>query len=197
MIPGIILAAGMSKRMGTPKQLLDYRGETFLDRLYSQFKQSTLDRTLVVLGHSANRIRNAVDIADDDVVINADYRNGMLSSIQKGVLKAIEMRADAILVCPVDHPSIDYYLIDHLLLHWRKCDRRILLPEFEGRRGHPIIFGNAVFHELLKADPSIGARQVVRADPYRVAIVKVETPNILKDIDTPEEYQEMRREDQV
>ncbi len=105
-IAGIILSAGASSRMGTPKALLEFHGETFLDRLIRLFSEAGV-APIVVLGHHAEQIRSGIQrAADATFVVNPDPARGMLSSLQCG-LEAIPEQTEAVMFLPVDHPNLE------------------------------------------------------------------------------------------
>lgn len=182
-VAGILLAAGESSRMGFPKALLPYRGTTFLGRLLYVLR-GQVEPLVLVLGHDAERIRGATEIPPDvRVVVNRDYRLGQLSSLQ-AALRGLE--ADAAMMALVDHPCISRDLVALLLKIFREENSAILIPTYNGRRGHPMIFSGRLFPELLEAPLDQGARAVVRR--YQPRELPVEEEGILLDIDDPESY---------
>ncbi len=187
-IAAIILAAGESRRMGSPKPLLPYGESTFLERVMREFAASRAQPVVVVLGHEAERIRREIRFGEALPVVNPDYRKGMLSSIRAG-LKALENESVAgTLICPVDHPRVDRAVIDTLIQRFEEAGPPVALPLCRGRRGHPVLFSQSVFEELLTAPDSVGARQVVWDHSNDILEVEVEDSGIHCDVDTPEDY---------
>lgn len=184
----LILAAGESRRMGSPKPLLAFRGSTFLQHMVEEFRASRANPVIVVLGHDADRIERAVALGDARLVVNAEYRHGMLSSIRTGLQALVDSGVDGVLVCPVDHPKVDSVLIDRLIEQFEATGRPVVLPVHHGRRGHPVLFSRSVFDELMVAPDSVGARQVVWDHADEVLEVVMEHPSANVDVDTPEEY---------
>lgn len=195
MIAGLILSAGRSSRMGRHKALLPYAGATFLEHIYNTAGRSTLDRLLVVLGHDPQPIIDAVDIPADRITVNEDYDRGMLSSLQTGLREVMPMLPEAVVVFLVDHPRVTVELIDALIAEFRRGAGDIVLPVYDGRRGHPVLFGASLFDELLAAPLDVCARHVVRAHPDRVAELPVDEEGVVRDIDTPDQYHRLGESD--
>lgn len=187
MIRAVVLAAGESRRMGMPKPLLRFGDKTFLEQIVSVLRRSDLDGVTVVLGAQAARVRASIDLAEVDVVVNEDYRKGQLSSLAVGI-KSLPPQAEALLLCLVDNPLISTETVDRIIGAFRQTGRPIVLPVYEGRRGHPALFVRALFDELLQAPPEAGARHVVRSHPEQVVEVDTSEAAILARIDTPEDY---------
>lgn len=186
---GVILAAGESRRMGSPKALLVYRGATFLEHLAGLLAEK-VDPLLVVLGHDAERIRAAVNLPiPTRVLINPDYRLGQLSSLYTAIRSLQGTATPGLLVAPVDHPCIGPEVVDALLKVFDAEQPNVVVPTFEGRRGHPVIFSARLFAELVAAPLEEGARAVVRR--HTVREVPVNDPGVLADIDDPETYRRL------
>ncbi len=186
---GVILAAGESSRMGFPKALLPYRGATFLEYLVGLLS-GRVDPLFLVLGHDADRIRAATRLPPNvRVLINENYQRGQLSSLHTAI-RALEATATAgLLVALVDHPCIGAEVVEALLTVFAAERPDVLVPTFEGRRGHPMIFSARLFPELLEAPLEQGARAVVRR--HAVREIAVSDPGILADIDDTETYRRL------
>lgn len=187
MIEAIVLAAGESRRMGMPKSLLRFNETTFLEQIVGVLQQSDVSGITVVLGARARMVRAAVGLSDVNVVVNENYQEGQLSSLIAGI-KGMPDEADAILLCLVDNPFISIGLVWRIIQAFRESQKPIVVPVFNGRRGHPALFAAAVFDELLNAPMSEGARYVVNADKARVLEVEIPDQRILAKIDTPADY---------
>lgn len=199
MIAAVILAAGESSRMGSPKALLAYPlpggGETsFAEHLVDVFHRSGAEPILVVLGHEAERVRAALEWRRARSVENARYRDGMLSSIRAGISALDDPEIEGALVCPVDHPEATPDVVRALLASFEERRAPIVLPVTGGRRGHPVLFSRAVFGELLSAPDGVGARQVVWDHESNLLEVEVSQPGVRVDLDTPAEYERWLRE---
>jgi molybdenum cofactor cytidylyltransferase len=165
--------------MGSPKALLRYRGEGFLDRLIRIF--SVCDDTIVVLGHDADRIRSGVT-RSATFVVNPRPELGQLSSLQCGLRAVAE--ADAIFFIPVDYPAIEQDTVHALL----RLAGSFAMPRYRGRRGHPVLIGREMANELLACQST--ARDVIRAhDPI---YIDVDDAGILEDVDDPAAYAKLQ-----
>lgn len=187
MIEAVVLAAGESRRMGMPKPLLRFGATTFLEQIVGVLRQCDLGGITVILGAQADAIRAATDLTGVRVVVNENYRDGQLSSLITG-LEGIPDGADAILLCLVDNPFVSADVVRRIMATFRDSHKAIVIPVFNGRRGHPALFAATVFEELRNAPANEGARWVVHADRTRVLEVPVSDSAILAKIDTPEDY---------
>ena len=176
--------------MGTPKALLSLRGRTFLDNILEEISQSSVERTVVVVGHHKAEIESQVS-SGTPVIYNPDYEQGMITSLQAGI-RAVPREARGALLFLVDHPLVQRDTIE--LLIKKLAPGRIVLPTFKGRRGHPVLFASDILQEILSLTTSQGANIVVRKDPTRVVEVSVDFPGILVDVDTPEDFRKLQNE---
>lgn len=190
----VILAAGESTRMGSPKALLEIKDKTFLEHIIQTIHDAGIEQKMVILGHEAETIVQSIDsekIQKDfnvKFLVNEDYRRGQLSSIQTAV-KSFPNNAEAIMVFPVDRPLISSKLLNKLVLTFNQTKATVVLPIHNGQRGHPVIFSARVFDELLRAPHDVGARAVVWAHHNEVVEVPTEEEGILINVDTPEMYE--------
>ncbi|MGH9662778.1 MAG: nucleotidyltransferase family protein [Bryobacteraceae bacterium] len=184
----MILSAGESRRMGSPKALLDLEGESFLDRLTGRLGEFC-DPVIVVLGHQAEVIRAGVTHPERALFVeNADYPRGQLSSLQCG-LRALPESAEGVVLTLVDHPSVKLSTLRALVA---EPQPRLAVPVFEGRRGHPIFFRRELIAEFLALDPEAQTRDVVGWYAAEIRLVTVDDPGVLADIDDPEAYRRLR-----
>jgi molybdenum cofactor cytidylyltransferase len=189
-VAGLILAAGKSERMGRPKALLPFMGRCFLTHVLTEASQSSLADVKIVLGHHAEAILEALPELRPKVLINPEYESEQLSSLQCGLKHLSLIKLDGVMVFLIDHPMIHRGLINQLIEAFTKKDSPIVIPSFEHRRGHPMIFGAELFNELLAAPLDQGAVSVVRKHPHDILHLDVDEPGVLVDIDTPEAYEE-------
>jgi molybdenum cofactor cytidylyltransferase len=185
--------------MGSPKARLpfpesDGSESTFLDHLLGVFQASRAEPVVVVLGHDAEELERAFDFGSARVVVNRNYRDGMLSSIQAGIRALSDDDVDGALICPVDHPAVDPTVVDALIRRFEEDRPPVLLPVHDGRRGHPVLFSSRVFSELLGAPKTVGARQVVWDHQEDLLEVDVSDAGVTVDIDTPSDYRAFRDE---
>ncbi|HEX9730128.1 MAG TPA: nucleotidyltransferase family protein [Gemmatimonadales bacterium] len=198
MLGAIILAAGASERMGHPKALLIYRGETFLSGILAVLYAAGIERRVVVLGHDADKVLQNQDLSQCIVVQSTDLAAGPIGSIRTGLAVLLNHPVEAVVVWPVDRPHVSLDTIRALVDGFRSSGRPVVVPVLGGKRGHPVLFSRTVFEELADVPDDVGARHVVHADPNRVHEVEVADPAVLEDFNTPAEYEGLvRREDQM
>ena len=190
MIVGIILAAGDSKRMGTPKQLLPWGKTTVLQRIIDAAAASRLERVILVLGANTEAIADRITVpAKFLCVTNEAYREGMASSLKCGIRNA-PAEAKGFMLILGDQPLLEKTLIDRLIEVHHSVGG-ITIPVCDGRRGHPVIFSARYRTELLAIGDQ-GAREVVYRHRDEIAEVPVKSLHILTDMDTPEDYRKIR-----
>lgn len=191
-VAAVVLAAGASSRMGSPKPLLPLAEGTYLSRILSTLADCALLRVIVVLGSSADEVRAGVNLAGSEVLVNERWRDGMLSSLLVAV-RAVEVdpAVSGLLVSLVDVPRFDRSTVLALLKEQRRSAAPVVVPTYGGRRGHPVLFDRSVFDELLAAPADQGARAVVHAHADSLREVAVDDPWIVRDSDTPAEHRRM------
>jgi len=198
----LLLAAGDSDRMGTPKALLPWGGRPLLGHQLQALQKSRVQECIVVLGREAERLRYLVRPIlrpgwKTRAVVNPRPDDGKSSSIRTG-LAALTRPPHAILIASVDQP-LDPRLVDALIdtasREWSAPRdgwpvRRIVIPTFDGRRGHPSLFHGSLLPELLGvSEATEGLRRVVRRIPERVLEMPWERSEILLNLNTPAEYE--------
>jgi molybdenum cofactor cytidylyltransferase len=195
-ITGIILAAGASTRMGSPKALLDYRGETFAARLVRVFSEFC-DPVIVVLGYHAEILRPRIEAltranANLRIAINSAPERGQLSSLQEG-LRAIPAAAQGFMFAPVDSPAVSVETVRSIVaaFHARDAQTQLVVPCFEANHGHPVLAARSIGHELLALPSSENARAVICAHVAKTQYLVVDDSGILVDVDDPEAYQKL------
>jgi molybdenum cofactor cytidylyltransferase len=181
-VAGVILAAGESRRMGSPKALLRYREESFLDTLIGLF-ETRCASVIAVLGAHVEQVREGTS-RTATFVVNADYRQGQTTSMQCG-LRAVPADAEGVLFTLVDHPAVSAATLDALLGEPRPLVR---VPRYRGERGHPIWFARDLIPEFLALPADGAARDIVRAHAGSTHFLDLDDPGIRADIDDPDAY---------
>jgi molybdenum cofactor cytidylyltransferase len=189
MISGVILAAGQSKRLGRPKQLLDLNGEPVLRHTVRNASESELDQVVLVLGHEAAAIADAVGEWGQSLVVNPDYAQGQSTSLKLG-LSAVDPTAEAVLFLLGDQPQVRSELINHLLRSFREGKGRIVMPSYRGTPSNPVLFAREFFPELAAIQGDEGARSLIKAHRAEIAFLNVDVDPPL-DIDTEEDYERL------
>jgi molybdenum cofactor cytidylyltransferase len=191
MLAAVILSGGASRRMGSPKALLPYQGRPFLEHLLQVTRQPEIAVRRVVLGAHTEEIAKAVQLAADELVVNAEWEKGQLSSL-KAAMQSLPAATDGILLCLIDHPLVSAELVRELIERFYASGKPIVLPVFEGRRGHPVIFSAALFPELLKAPEEQGARAVVWAHAQEIETVPTDEEGCVLNLNDPEALEKIR-----
>jgi molybdenum cofactor cytidylyltransferase len=186
MLAAVILAAGESRRMGESKALLPYQGLTFVEHLLAATRHPRVGSTRVVLGAHAEAIRGKLKLDPAAVVVNPDWPRGQLSSLQAAIRSLPPQTTSGLILCPVDHPLVSLHLVASLIAAFESSGKSIVLPTFEGRRGHPVIFRSTLYDELLAASPEVGARQIVWAHADDIKEMPTEEEGVILNLNDPE-----------
>jgi len=187
MLAAVILSGGASRRMGSPKALLPYQGRPFLEHLLDVAKHPSIGVRRVVLGPDAEAISAQVSLAPEEIVINNEWERGQLSSVQAAI-RSLPAGTDGLLLCPVDHPLISESLVSELIETFEKTQAAVVVPLFEGRRGHPVVFAASLYNELLNAPEDKGARAVVWAHANEICEVATEEEGCVLNLNDPEAF---------
>ena len=190
-ITAIILAAGKSERMGRPKALLDFDGVRCIDLVLSACRRSGVGDIIVVLGHRAGELAEALD-AEVRPVVNANYEAGQTSSLKTGA-EHLPGECEGFLVFPVDFPLVSGENVSLLLDAFRnRSDKeKVFIPSLNMRRGHPVLLARELRDELLTLRDDEPARKVILGDESRIHYVNVENPGVLEDMDTEKDYRRL------
>ena len=184
----VLIAAGKSVRMGTPKPLLPWLDDTLISYQIDSLREAGVSQTVVVLGHAAAEVAPRLkERRDVSVLVNSRYREGKTTSIKLGV-RETDPRSTAFLLLAVDQPRPPAVL-RHILGKHLESQALITQPVYDGRAGHPLVFHPALRDELLEiTEERMGVREVVGRDPKRISKVAVDTPLVLLDLNTAEDY---------
>ena len=189
-LPAVILAAGASRRLGQPKQLLhlpESPAESLLERTLSCTLAASFHPVFVVLGAQAAHIESAAQLSKATIVRNPDWQQGMTSSIRSGVLAAIaacpETTGLLLLVC--DQPALTADHLQALLAAHHQHPHKIIASRYANRPGVPILAPRSFFPDLLALTGDTGAREILRAEKNN--LIEIPLPHGEWDIDAPED----------
>jgi molybdenum cofactor cytidylyltransferase len=203
VLAAVILSAGESSRMGSPKALVPFRGLTFLERLLAAVEANSIVQipgadsvagrgigwTRVVLGAHVREITGQLPLDPANIVVNPNWKQGQLSSIQAAIRSLPEGQTDGMLLFLVDHPLVSAVTVGEIITQFYESGRPIVLPKFCGKRGHPVIFARRLYDELLNAPADQGARAVVWAHATEVLEVPTEDEGVMRNLNDPEALQ--------
>jgi molybdenum cofactor cytidylyltransferase len=187
-ISAIILAAGYSSRMGALKPILKLGDKTILERTIRLFRELGVEDVIVVVGHGAKETMPIVHDCGARAVMNEQFERGMFSSVQAGV-EVLRPESEAFFVLPVDIPLVSTQTIRDLLAAYRGGKGKIVVPVFQGRRGHPPLISAGYRNEILSYCGDDGLRGFFRKHKRHSELVEVADEMILFDLDTPADYE--------
>lgn len=187
MVSAILLAAGQSKRIGRPKLLLPFDDGTILGRTIDNLLRSKVDEVIVVLGYRAQEVKKVVAGRPVKAVFNPDYPRGMSTSLISG-LKLVDDRAERVMVALADQPLIGKETYNRLIAASLNCDKGIIVPTYQAKRGNPIILSTRYREELLALEGDVGGREILKRHPDDILEVAVSSGSINIDINTEDDY---------
>lgn len=195
---GIILAAGMSRRLGQPKQLLKIQGRTLVEITVDAALGSKLDCIVLVLGNEFEAVVQALGHRTKsprlNIIKNTAFREGMSESIRLG-LRWASPDFPSVMFLLGDQPLIRSETIDFLLDRFRASDKDILVPVYRHKKGNPTIFSRIFYKQILNIKGDVGARKIIRDNPERVNLVETDDPALFFDIDTPTDLEKLKRKE--
>jgi molybdenum cofactor cytidylyltransferase len=174
--------------MGVQKLLLPFGSETVIAHIVDQLTASSVDEVHVVVGCHGKQVSRELSDRPVSIVNNSNYKTGMLSSVRCG-LNVIARQCKAVLVALGDQPSVTTKLIDQMLQTFASTEKQILVPLYQGKRGHPIIFSAAFRDEILTHYDNVGLRGLLYANKDDIFELSVTASGVLSDMDYPQDYQ--------
>jgi molybdenum cofactor cytidylyltransferase len=187
-LAAVVLAAGESRRMGTPKQLLPFGDRTILQCVVDTLLTAGVGEVIVVVGHLADRVRAVLGERPVRAVENALYREGMLSSVKCGV-RAIGAGCDTLLLALGDQPHISAAVVSELMCRYRRGTAGIVIPRYGSKKGHPIILNVPRYRDaILQLPDDVGLNALIQEYIDDVCLIDMATEDVIRDIDYPEDY---------
>jgi molybdenum cofactor cytidylyltransferase len=178
--------------MGSFKQLLTLGGKTFVECCVDNLLASRIGELIVVTGHRDDDVRAALAGRDVRFAHNANYQDGMASSIKCG-LEEVSDKATACLIALVDQPEIGTDIFNNVIEAYRKESPLIVVPTYRGKRGHPVVLDLKLRNEILGMDPRLGLREIVSSHRQQTCLVETAVA-ILLDFDTPDDYRRVNED---
>ncbi len=192
MISALILAAGQSKRMGRPKMALPWGANTVLGQVIEVFRVSLVDDILVVSGGDQEVVEKIAEAWRARTAFNPRYTDDdMLSSLQAG-LQSMPARTEAVLVALGDQPQIQQTTVLAIIHKYEETHDPLIVPSYQMHRGHPWLVSRDLWADILNMQPPTTQRDFLNEHARVITYVDVDTPTVLKDIDTPEQYEDDR-----
>jgi molybdenum cofactor cytidylyltransferase len=198
VLPGVILAAGDSTRMGSPKATLaSPDGSTFVTRIVRTLRDAGVTDLVVVTGRHHDAVVDALTrelSTAPRIVRNRDPSRGQLSSLLAGIDAVVTRSTEGVMMTLVDVPLVRVSTVTAVIAAWRDSRAPIVRPAIGDRHGHPVIFDRAILDELHRAPLEAGAKSVVRAHEREILNVPVDDDGCVRDVDTPDDYKAIREE---
>jgi molybdenum cofactor cytidylyltransferase len=189
-VAAVILAAGQSRRMGQPKQLLRVAGKTLLEHTIASVRASGASEIVLVLGARADEIRRQTGLERVTVVVNPEYEQGMGTSIGAG-LKVLSEGVSAALIVLADQPFVQTGTLDKLMEQHRLSNAQIVIPMFKGFRGNPVLLDRSVFAEVMGLPGDVGCRAIFGDHTQGIHKVDVDDVGVLLDADTSADVEQI------
>jgi len=191
-VAAIVLAAGMSSRMGHANKLLcELGGKPVIARVLDQLQQSTLGKIIIITGHQREQIERQLHSLDQRAVFNPDFENGMSTSIRAGMAALPEI-IQAVIICQGDMPFVSANVINQLINAHIENPAKVIAPAFMGKRGNPLLWPRRLFPVLESLEGDCGARHVLKKFNDEILEQDVDNIGILLDIDSPEALQSFK-----
>jgi molybdenum cofactor cytidylyltransferase len=190
----ILLAAGRSSRLGRPKQLLLYKGQSLLQHSLGVAVSSNTHPVVVVVGAQADTIKREMDSVDATIVMNADWQEGMASSIRCGLKTVVEISPaiEGVILMVCDQPFVTPSLLNNLIAAHQNTDKPIVTCSYANTFGPPTLFHKSLFDELLHLKGDVGARSILQQHTDKAEVVSF--PEGTLDIDTEADYYKLSKD---
>jgi molybdenum cofactor cytidylyltransferase len=190
VIAAVILAAGLSRRMGQAKLLMPIGGRPILRHTVESVLAGGVDSVWVVAGPDVEPVAAALAGADAQIVVNPVPEEGQAGSVRAGIA-ALPPSVEAVLIALGDQPLLAPSIIPALLAARRTSPKAIVAPRYRDGQGNPVLFKREMFPELMELEGDLGARPILQREPERVEWVELDLP-MPPDVDTPDDYEKIR-----
>jgi molybdenum cofactor cytidylyltransferase len=204
MVSAVVLAAGMSTRMGQNKLLLNFRDKPLIVHAVDTLLASDIDEVIVVLGHETEKVRDQLERrvglaskADAQkpvrLVQNPDYQNGLSTSVRTGV-EAVSRQANGIMIYLADQPLLEPEDVNRLVAGFaaaKEIDKSIVVPFFRGERGNPVILDASLRDSILGIVGDVGCKGVIKRYPEKVYAIEMENDHVVRDVDDVQAYERL------
>ncbi len=188
----VVLAAGLSSRMGSQKLLLPWEGSTVIETVVNTLIQSGISEIVVVTGRDADQIAKLMGGKNVQTIFNPEFTNGnMVTSLVTG-LRKLQAKVDAALMVLGDQPQMKESTVKQVVEEWKQSPDSLCIPSYQMRRGHPWVIPARLWDGLFTLEPHQTMRDFIRMNEREIRYVLVDTPTILADLDTPEEYKNQK-----
>jgi molybdenum cofactor cytidylyltransferase len=189
MVTAVILAAGLSKRMGKPKMMLPWGEITVIEKVVQTLQDAGMDHLLIVGGDNLDTLKEKLHQYRIRYLLNKDYVEGeMLSSVKVALRALVRENTDAALIVLGDQPQIEADVVMTIIDTYKMSRSEIIVPSFRHHRGHPWLVGKILWKEVINLEPPDTLRDFLSNNKELILHVEVKTPSILEDIDTPDDY---------
>lgn len=188
----VVLAAGASKRMGEPKLLLPWGKRSIIEHTVEQLIKLKTDPIVVVTGHYSTEIKSVLERWEVQFAQNRAFKTAELGGSLRAGLNALPDNASAALIVLGDQPNIPPKVIQHILMAYAEQQRDIILPQFDGRTGYPVLIARRHWSELLAMKDDAGFEKWLTAHTPEALRVTVDTDAIFRSVDTPQDYREAK-----
>ena len=191
-VVALLLAAGQSRRMGAFKPLLPFGNTTVIHSCIRNLRAARVADIVVVVGHRADDVQKSLNDPQICFALNPDPDSEMSASIVCG-LKQVPVDARAVLIALSDHPATPPVAIEAIINAWHK-GAKLIIPDFHGRGGHPVLIDLSFREELMNLDPALGLRSLFADHKDEVERLVVDSPFVARDMDTWDDYHTLHEE---
>lgn len=191
-VSAVVLAAGMSSRMGTPKQLLRIDGKPILEHTLAHVRKAGVSQIVLVLGFAADAVAKEISTQGLKIVRNEAYQQGMGTSLRTG-LTEVDPQSSAALIVLGDQPFVRATTLNQLIECHRSSDPQIVIPLYKGFRGNPVLLDRTVFPEVAGLSGDVGCRAIFGSHTQGIYKLALDDPGILLDIDNPDDLEKVSR----